>query len=172
VDQALVVFRQLKTLIETPMAGLAVAVVLGATMLVAAPASAQSCKAPPGTSAIDEYCEAIPSPSGDRGSTDSDRGGLPIPAATRRALEKAGADGRSIVKLSASATKRKRPAGDAAAAKASGEAGPASGNVIDALAAGVGEGGTVGPLFGTLLLFLALVFASLGWLRYRRGGQV
>src|SRR3954447_26661585 len=80
-----------------------------AAALSAAPASAQSCKAPPGMSAIDQYCEAIPSAGGDRGNTDTDRGGLPIPAATKRALERRGADGQAIVALSSPSKDAKKP---------------------------------------------------------------
>src|SRR3954451_4766213 len=77
-----------------------------AAALSAAPAVAQSCKAPPGMSAIDQYCEAIPSPNGDRGSTDTDRGGRAYPPTTFRALDQAGADGRAIIALSAPASKQ------------------------------------------------------------------
>src|SRR3954453_5049303 len=77
-----------------------------AAALSAAPASAQSCKAPPGMSAIDQYCEAIPSPVGDRGNGDSDRGGVTIAPATKRALERRGPDGQAIVHLSAPSSKQ------------------------------------------------------------------
>src|SRR3954447_1558052 len=77
-----------------------------AAALAAAPASAQSCKAPPGMSAIDQYCEAIPSPGGDRGNGDADRGGLPIPAAAKRALERRGPEGQAIVGLSQASGKQ------------------------------------------------------------------
>src|SRR3954447_848349 len=76
-----------------------------AAALSAAPASAQSCKAPPGMSAIDQYCEAIPSPGGDRGSTAPDRGGAPIPPAARRALAKAGPNGQAMLALGGPASK-------------------------------------------------------------------
>jgi hypothetical protein len=127
-------------------------------------------------SAIDQYCEAIPSPSGDRGNTDADRGGQPIPAATRRALARHGADGAAIVQLSGPASRRQQGHG--------GDAAPGGGvpqsvrpdapsqNPLSALAAGFGgSGDTVGPLFGTVLLFLALVFFATAWLRYRRRAQ-
>src|SRR3954447_7639996 len=77
-----------------------------AAALFAVPASAQSCKAPPGMSAIDQYCEAIPSAGGDRGNTDLDRGSRPYSAATLRALQRRGGDGQSIIALSQAATKQ------------------------------------------------------------------
>jgi hypothetical protein len=160
-------FRRLKTFL--------VVMALGAAVC-AAPASAQSCKAPPGMSAIDEYCEAIPAPSGDRGNTDTDRGGRPIPAATRAALEKQGAAGQAIIALSAPASKQGSKGGGggttAHPAPVSIQPDKPSANPLSALAAGFGDtGDTVGPLFGTLLLFFALVFFATAWLRYRRRAQ-
>src|SRR3954452_20521267 len=90
-------YRRLKTSL--------VLVALGAS-LTAGPAHAQSCKAPPGMSAIDEYCEAIPAAGGDRGSTDPDRGGVPIPQAIRRALQRRGADGQAILALGGPASQK------------------------------------------------------------------
>ena len=127
-------------------------------------------------SAIDQYCEAIPSAGGDRGSTDTDRGGLPISAQTRRELERHGADGRAIIGLS-SAAKKKSSTGSgsssgAPAAAAAGEADRPSNNPLSAISAGFGQtGDTAGPLFGTLLLVVALAFFATGWLRYRRRAQ-
>src|SRR3954447_19525859 len=109
-----------------------------AAALSAAPASAQSCKAPPGMSAIDQYCEAIPSASGDRGNTDPDRGGVPIPAATKRALERHGADGQAIVRLSAPASKRP-PSASPASEEAHAE--QPSENPLSAITSSFGEKG-------------------------------
>ena len=159
-------YRRLKTSL--------VLVALGAAF-TAGPASAQSCKAPPGMSAIDQYCEAIPSPAGDRGNTDPDRGGVPIPPAARQALAKSGPDGQSILALGGSASKK-----EARQVQRGGSAGVPTGvqpdqpseNPLSAVANGFsGTGDTVGPLFGTMLLFFALVFFSLAWLRYRRRAQ-
>jgi hypothetical protein len=152
------------------------AIAAGAFALLASPAAAQSCKAPPGMSAIDQYCEAIPGAAGDRGNTDPDRGGLPIPAATQRALERRGPDGRAIIGLSAASAKQ--GAGKSAVtpvvAPSGGPDRPAeapAANPISALASGVTGGETAGPLLGTLMLFFALVFFSTAWLRYRRRAQ-
>jgi hypothetical protein len=130
-------------------------------------------------SAIDEYCEAIPSPGGDRGNTDTDRGGRPIPPATLRALERRGADGQAIIALSQVAAKQAKDgkASRDETAFPSPVGTPVqpdrpSQNLLSALASGFGEtGDTVGPAFGTLLLLFALVFFATGWLRYRRRAQ-
>jgi hypothetical protein len=167
-------FRQLLTRHKWRSAAPLLAVLSAA--MIAAPASAESCKAPPGMSAIDQYCEAIPSPSGDRGSSDSDRGGQPIPAAARRALARQGADGAAIVHLSAPASRGEKATrgGGTQAAPIPAKVRPESpsGNPLSAVADGLGAAGdTSGPLFGTVLLFLALVFFATAWLRYRRRAQ-
>lgn len=122
-------------------------------------------------SAIDEYCEAIPAAGGDRGQADRDRGGQPIPAATRRALERTAA-GRSILALSAAPQNAKphnAPSGAATGAASHVSPNAPSGNVVEAVARGLGHGGgTVGPAFGSFLLLLALAFFATAWLRYRR----
>jgi hypothetical protein len=169
----------MKTLHKAARPGFLVFAALAAA-IIAAPASAQSCKAPPGMSAIDQYCEAIPAAAGDRGSTDADRGGRPIPAATVRALERRGPDGQAIIGLSAASSKpgskaRNASPGGSSATAAPGTVRPAehaSDNPIAALKAGFADSGdTVGPLFGTTLLVFALVFFSTAWLRYRRRPQ-
>jgi hypothetical protein len=129
-------------------------------------------------SAIDQYCEAIPAPGGDRGNTDPDRGGRVIPAAARRALERSGPDGRAIVGLSA-ASKLEAGGNDHGDGLTGVPAAPVrdrpadapGANPIAALASGVTDGETVGPFLGTLMLFLALAFFSTAWLRYRRRAQ-
>jgi hypothetical protein len=150
------------------MVAIAVALTPGAAL-------AQSCKAPPGMSAIDQYCEAIPGPVGDRGSGDADRGGRPIPASARAALERQGAEGRAILALSAAGTAREtgaRGGGSAPGPDSSGEhvQSPASnsGNPLSALASGVSDGATANGLLGTVMLAVALVFFASVWLRYRR----
>jgi hypothetical protein len=123
-------------------------------------------------SAIDQYCEAIPSPSGDRGSSDGDRGGRPIPAAALRALQRQGADGAAIVHLSAPASRgEKAHGGGSQGAPLPTLVRPESPpeNPLSAVTSGFGAAGdTTGPLFGTVLLCLALVFFATAWLRYRR----
>jgi hypothetical protein len=49
-------------------------------------AAAQSCEAPPGTSAVDEYCETVPTARGERGAGDRPERPVAIPAGTAREL--------------------------------------------------------------------------------------
>jgi hypothetical protein len=170
------VFRHLKTLHEARW-GLSLLVTALTAAIIAAPAAAQSCKAPPGMSAIDQYCEAIPSPGGDRGNGDADRGGVPIPAAAKRALERHGPDGQAIVGLSQASAKQAGGSGRTTTSPrgqvpASVHPDAQSRNPATAIVSGFGDtGDAVGPLFGTVLLFLALVFFATAWLRYRRRAQ-
>jgi hypothetical protein len=128
-------------------------------------------------SAIDQYCEAIPSAGGDRGNTDTDRGGLPLSAATLRALEKQGETGKAIIALSGAAAKQEQSGSKSGGSRPAAQPVPVqpdqpSANPFSALASGFGDtGDTVGPLFGTMLLLLALVFFATAWLRYRRRAQ-
>jgi hypothetical protein len=68
--------------------------------------AADNCAAPPGTSGIDEYCEALPAPGG-TGSHHSGggHGGQKdkVPATTRKALQKQGDDGAAVLALTQNA---------------------------------------------------------------------
>src|SRR4051812_36366386 len=76
----------------------------------ASSARAQTCKAPPGTAAIDEYCETVPSATGnsDSGATRSQTR-VPIARTTVRALAQSGAEGKALNRvLGQSGTTRKK----------------------------------------------------------------
>ena len=132
-------------------------------------------------SAIDQYCEAIPGPGGDRGNSDGDRGGRQVPPSALHALKADGAAGQSIIGLSApaqtqAAKDHRAASGGGVAANPVGaahvRADRPSDNPVSAVTAGFGGAGdTVGSLFGTLLLVVALGFAGTFWLRYRRRAQ-
>src|SRR4051812_32756573 len=66
------------------------------TAVTAAPAAAQRCEAPPGTAAVDQYCETIPSASGPRGTDTGAAARQPVPAETLRKLEAEGTPGREL----------------------------------------------------------------------------
>jgi hypothetical protein len=72
-----------------------------ACALVAQPAGAASssttCQAPPGTSAIDQYCEALPAPGGNSGH--HKKHSHPVSNSTTKALEKQGAAGKAVLNL-------------------------------------------------------------------------
>ena len=59
-------------------------------------ALAQSCDAPPGTSAIDEYCESLPYAEGDRGPAARPPSDSALTPATTRALTAAGPEGEAL----------------------------------------------------------------------------
>jgi hypothetical protein len=148
---------------------------LTALAMMAGPADAVSCKAPPGMSAIDEYCEAIPAPGGDRGNTDPDRGGVAIPAAALRALDRAGPAGKAIVALSGPASKERSNSSKSSTQPVQAVVAPnrPSQDPFTALGSSLGNAGDTagGPLLGTVLLLFALVFFASAWLRYRRRVQ-
>jgi hypothetical protein len=69
--------------------------------------AADNCQAPPGTSGIDEYCEALPTPGG----SGSHHGGSghggqkkdQVPPSTRKALQKQGDNGAAVLALTQNA---------------------------------------------------------------------
>lgn len=155
-------------------ARLAIIGALVATLLAAAPAHAQTCEAPPGTGAIDQYCETIPGAKGDRSSLGGGQGREPAAGrSTDQALADAGRDGRAVLALPGGAPPGGPPperasqspegrSGDAAARK------QPSDNPLDAIASSIGSGPTVGGWFLWLLIASGLAMAALAWIRYRR----
>jgi hypothetical protein len=169
------VFRQVMTVHK----GRWVALVATVSLAVGAnPASSQTCEAPPGMSAIEQYCEATPAPGGDRGPDARDLGGVPVAPEVRRALERAGAGGQAILALSGAtgsprgAQGDRPPGGNAGSTRTEVSAPDDGGDPIQALTAVLDDpGATVAPLFGTILLSVALFFFGSAWLRYRRRAE-
>jgi hypothetical protein len=158
-------------------------------ILCAAPATGQQCQAPPGTAAVDEYCETIPSSTGGEGAgSGGSASPRPAPRSTARALEKAGEDGRGLSRFlaqdpnAAPAAEGRKPgdlssdrgaAGSARTeARAKAEETPsdqeASSNPLRAIRSAVGSGDTVGDGFVWVILAMIVVMGGLGWVRYRR----
>jgi hypothetical protein len=81
----------------TPRRALAAIALFSCMMGAPSGASAQECVAPPGTAAVDEYCETVPTARGDRGG--SPRPSRDLPGRTTRSLEHSGADGETLLKL-------------------------------------------------------------------------
>ena len=76
---------------------------LGLALLARPAMAADNCVAPPGTSGIDQYCEALPSPGGNshHGSKGGGAsGGSKLPSATKRALARQGAVGAAVLAIS------------------------------------------------------------------------
>lgn len=157
---------------------------VGVAGLLAIPAgaSAQSCEAPPGTGAVDQYCETIPDAGGDRGASDPGptRSREPLPASTRQALRSGGSEAQALGEL-LEGPSGERPGSDAGR-RGDNERGRAglstrrveepSGDPFSALTASIGQGDeTVGGAFVWILVALTLLVLSLAWLRFRRRGS-
>src|SRR3954454_25086600 len=141
-------------------------VVLLAALLTLIPgtAAAQSCKAPPGTAAIDEYCETVPSAKGDRGTADPSET-VPISKQTAQALARSSEGSALLRQLGHDAQK---PSGNKKSSASKGKAGasaPAapSNNPLDAVGAAVSSGPTLGGGFIIALLVVTLLMAGWGW---------
>jgi hypothetical protein len=154
-------------------------------LATAAPASAQTdCVAPPGTAAIEQYCETVPSATGAKG------GGASAPTtvdgAARSELRSKGPDGRALAQLLASDRRASMSGGDATADGArglgsdhgDGRPAPRSGRVespappaapsfnpLDAVSSAVEAGPTLGGPFGWPVLGLTVLMIGAGWLR-------
>ncbi len=147
--------------------------VLLTSVVLVAPASAQNCVAPPGTSAVDEYCENVPDARGEQGGKGGGSGGSgQVPPGTLGALAASGPNGealvRSLGKDPAAVKKPKRSQrGGAPGATARPPEVPSS-NPLNAVSQALGKGATIGSGFvfaGLALLLAMLVWA---WTAYRR----
>jgi hypothetical protein len=159
------------------------------TLLLAAvlvpSAAAENCDAPPGTAAVDQYCENVPSASG----PGSDSGSIPGPKVRRtvtRALQRSGDAGAQLDRFLGA----KSSQSDARSARRAARHPIASGDTEDlrppshgrspahsstdplsAVQSAVSAGADVGSGFVWLLLALGLVITGAAWLRYRRGSN-
>ena len=156
-----------------------IAMILPALLLMtAAPAQAQQCVAPPGTGAIDEYCETVPTASGDRGSGDPQRAGVPLPGRTVAELERS-QDGQAlnrVLKQDPASRAERRAKGEelpAAPAPRSGQPVPREpeSNPFSAVQEAIAGGPSTGPLLGLTLFLITLVMLGGAWLAYRRRPQ-
>jgi hypothetical protein len=153
--------------------------------LAPASASAQAgrCQAPPGTSAIDQYCEVVPDGTG--GSSTSGPGPKTpgLSRAAQAALSRQGADGSAVVSLAgggSSAPARSsaggqspsqekdqdpRPAGDH---DVSGSGESRKGVLRAAASSASQETQRIGGAFIIVLLVALIAMGAWGWLRFRR----
>lgn len=150
----------------------------------APPAIAQRCEARPGSSAVEQYCEAIPDGEGNQSAEDladrqaprADRGAVPPSASS--ALRAAGADGDQVLRLaratspstgSADTDSGGRRLENPAAKQDRSEADPVPGNnPIVAVKSAAQRGATVNDGFLWVLLLIAVGAAGLSWVRVRR----
>jgi hypothetical protein len=155
------------------------------TAVTAAPAAAQQCDAPPGTAAIEQYCETIPSASGPRGGDTEAEAKQPVPPETLRKIEAEGAPGRELGQvLRGAATpvptsaampatppsrRSKRKPERSATPRPTPTATPVStGNPLSAVRSALAGGETVGGGFPWVLLGIAAAIGGAGWLRRSR----
>jgi hypothetical protein len=155
----------------------------------AASAAAQTdCVAPPGTAAIEQYCEAVPAPTGDRSGGASDP--RPLAPAARQQLAQQGPDGAALAQVltgdNASAVSPGGSDGTSGSSGTSGTSGGRSGsagenevkgdfesrdapssNPLEAVSTAVTSGPTLGGLFGWALIAAAMLAAGAFWLRFR-----
>jgi hypothetical protein len=160
---------------------LPILVAFAAALLLPVPAAtAQSCVAPPGTSAIDQYCEVVPNgtggSSGVPGSGIPGSGGPSTPGVSRptaTALARAGADGRAVADLAGGAQSgrraRRTPATSTTGSPDRSTSPAVSSNVLEAAArSATDQSARVGTAFAVTLLASLLAMAGWGWLRFRR----
>ncbi len=156
---------------------------------IAAPAAqAQGCEAPPGSAAVEQYCEAIPQGDGSQsgnnfqreasestpggGGTNGQSGGNPaLSAEAARELQSSGADGEAVAELARASGGGPTGASDEEAGEVAGtvaQSEAASGSPLKAVSASVENGPVAGPLMIWALLGATLIVLALGWMRFRR----
>ena len=145
-------------------------------LVLVAPASAQqSCEAPPGTSAVDEYCETVPEAGGSRSADARPDRPVALPSGTAKELARSGPDGEALLRQlgydpakvgeqaneNRSAPVEARPGGEPAPKEP-------SFNALDTVGQIISSGPTVGGGFGFVLLAIVLAMLGWGWIDYRR----
>jgi hypothetical protein len=132
---------------------------VAATLAGAAPASAQECIAPPGTAAVEQYCELVPEADGNRGSIDR-RPGRAVSPATVRRIAASGDSGAALARTL-------RTGHSDAPAKARPST-PPSDNPLGAVTSAIGSGSGTSAGFIVALLAVTLLVGGAAWARHRR----
>jgi hypothetical protein len=156
---------------------LSLALVLTTLLFATAPASAQTCIAPPGTAAVDQYCENVPSAGGNGGGPSGGSSARPSQG-TVRALARSGQGGKELNRFlgadvaSAQGTtgsSKRSSSGRKAAKQATTAPAPRqpSSSPLGAVQSAVNSGATIGDAFIWILLGIALFIAGTAWLRHR-----
>lgn len=138
--------------------------------LAAAPAGARAdtCAAPPGTAAIEQYCENIPTPAGKTGGHSGGGGSSSsIPAATAQRLAAGGAGALLAVPGGSPRESKHSQAGRQPRERTRTPA--PSGSPLDAIGSSLSNGGdSVGGGLVWVLLAITLALGGAAWLRFRR----
>jgi hypothetical protein len=154
--------------------------ILLATMLfVLTPggASAQRCVAPPGTAAVDQYCETVPTAGGDRDSSGPRAPVTPVAPSTSAALARAGKDGEALNRAlgqqpgkASQGVKGTRRDGAASGSGSGSAAIPSapSDNPLTAVRQSLASGDTIGSGFVWALLLVTIGVLTFAWIGFRR----
>jgi hypothetical protein len=148
-------------------------VALSALFLAAPASAAQQCVAPPGTAAIEEYCETLPAAGGETGSGEHPGPSRPISAGTLSRIQAVGGVHAVQAIGGPEATvpsKAKKPSPTTSPERAGRATAPARvhSNPLDAVASAASSGTEVGGPLVYVLLALTLLLASAAWMRFRR----
>jgi hypothetical protein len=155
-------------------------------LVLAQPAFAASgCKSLPGRAGLDQYCETIPGPTGDRSPGSGSGTGGHVSHSTARRLRASGTAGQALLGL----VGRKSGGGGGtgntggnggsagnshgrSSSKGGGKAGKEpSNNVLSAIRSSADSGASSGPGFVWILLVVAVLIGGLAWVRYRVRGR-
>lgn len=148
-------------------------------MAAATPSSA-TCAAPPGISAVDEYCEVIPS-AGGPGGAERDPVSSRISQRTRKELARAGESGRAVLALPAGSPERATvnnrrgsripesgTRGAVASARRAHAPSQPSNDPFGALMNAVDRGIEAGPAYPWIIVSLTIGISGAAWVRRRR----
>jgi hypothetical protein len=140
-------------------------------LLMAPPALAQRCQAPPGTAAIEQYCETVPSGTGERPAVAGVQATLP--PSTERALRASGGDGEALADLLTADRPRRARGGEGAPMRRRWRAvaPPVGSNPLNAVRASVESGATLGGGFVWLMTALTVLASGAAWWRHRRRSE-
>jgi hypothetical protein len=163
-------------MVKQTMARLLLATVAVLAAFAPGSAWAQECVAPPGTAAIDQYCETVPTTTGDRGGAGA-VGGPGVSAAQLKALQ-AGTPEEQALARELNTRKRgtsgsKGRSGSTTAGERTGSSAgreeEVSSSPLSAIRSAVDSGATVDAAFGWALLLMTVAATGAWWVgRTRR----
>jgi hypothetical protein len=167
---------------KTAFLGALVALAVLAQPAGAASGPGSTCQAPPGTSAIDQYCEALPTPGGTSGH--HRKHSHPVSNSTTKQLEQQGAAGKAVLNLADSSgdagstppAKHKSPVRHHKRKSATSSPKPPASNALpapdsnplSAVGSAIGTGSSSGAVLLWLLVALAVIMGGTAFIGYRR----
>lgn len=151
-------------------------VLLALALLLVVPgrSAAAGCKAPQGTSAVDQYCETIPDEKGDQGTGPGQDGGSPISDRTAGALVARGKDGEALVRALGKDPTQVKPVKrgkELEDAKGVSRPDAPSSNPFTAVTRAVSGTSTIGSTFFLALFAVVLLTLGSAWVGWRRNAS-